>query len=110
MNDAVINQYGEYQFGGYAIANYKKNARLTYKMGVYINGDFFGLFVIPLLGIDWQINEKDNLFGVLPASLNYEHKLNNHFYTGAVFAHSPIPITIRVTTIYVLMKTNSEFF
>ena len=85
MNHAVINQYGEWQFGGYAIASYKKSPKLTYKIGVYVNGDFFGLFVIPLLGIDWQINDKESLFGVLPASLTFEHKLNNHFYTGAVF-------------------------
>jgi hypothetical protein len=85
MNDVVINRYGECQFGGYAITSYKKSATLTYKMGVYINGDYFGLFVMPLLGIDWQINDRDNLFGVLPASLTFEHKLNKHFYTGTVF-------------------------
>ncbi len=85
LNYAVINQYGELQFGGAAIVSYKKNAALTYKMGVYFNRDFFGLFVIPLLGIDWQINDRETLFGVLPASLTYEYKLSSHFYTGAVF-------------------------
>jgi Domain of unknown function (DUF6268) len=85
LNYAVIDQYGELQFGGAAIASYKKSTALTYKMGVYINRDFFGLFVIPLLGIDWQINDRETLFGVLPASLTYEYKLNKHFYTGAVF-------------------------
>jgi hypothetical protein len=85
MNDAVINKFGECQFGGVAIASYKKSAALTYKMGLYVNRDFFGLFVIPLLGIDWQINDKENFFGVFPASLTYEYKLSNHFYAGAVF-------------------------
>lgn len=85
MNDAEINRSGEWQFGGALIASYKKSATLTYKLGVYMNGDFFGLFVMPLLGIDWQINDKENLFGVLPAQLTYEYKLSKRFYTGAVF-------------------------
>ena len=85
MNDAAINRSGEWQFGGALITSYKKSATLTYKLGFYVNGDFFGLFVMPLLGIDWQINDKENLFGVLPAQLTYEYKLNKHFYTGAVF-------------------------
>jgi hypothetical protein len=85
MNDAVINKSGEWQFGGALIASYKKSAKLIYKLGVYVNGDFFGLFVMPLVGIDWQINDKENLFGVLPAQLTYEYKLSKRFYGGAVF-------------------------
>jgi hypothetical protein len=86
MNDANINSKGQWQFGGALVAaKYRKNKHLTYKMGLYINGEFFGLFIIPLLGIDWQINDRNNLFGLLPASLTWEHKFNNHFYAGAVF-------------------------
>ncbi|MFI5152526.1 MAG: DUF6268 family outer membrane beta-barrel protein [Chitinophagales bacterium] len=85
MNDAVIDTKSSWQFGGALIASYKKNDQLTYKFGAYVNGEFFGLFLIPLVGIDWKINDRNNLFGVLPASLTFEHKLNNHFYSGAVF-------------------------
>ena len=85
MNDATINRSGEWQLGGALIANYKKSAKLIYKLGVYMNGDFFGLFMVPLLGIDWQISDRENLFGILPAQLTYEYKLSKHFFTGAVF-------------------------
>ena len=85
MNDAVISSQGKYQLGGVVIAGYKKNEKLTYKFGVYVNGEFFGLFLIPLVGIDWQINDRTNLFGVLPASLTLERKLSSHFYAGMVF-------------------------
>jgi hypothetical protein len=85
MNDAKISTAGQYQIGGAVIgAFYRKNPHLTYKFGAYINGEFFGLFIIPLVGIDWQINERTNLFGILPASLTFERKLGNHFYGGAV--------------------------
>jgi hypothetical protein len=86
MNDVDINKNGKWQFGGALLAaNYRKEKNLTYKIGLYVNAEFFGLFIIPLLGIDWRINEKTNLFGVLPASLTLERKLNNHFYSGATF-------------------------
>jgi len=85
IDDAVIDTKSAWQFGGAVIASYKKNDQLTYKFGVYANAEFFGLFLIPLVGIDWKINDRNNLFGVLPAALTFEHKFNNHFYGGGVF-------------------------
>ena len=83
MNDMTISTSGKWQFGGALFAaNYRKNKNLVYKLGLYINGEFFGLFIIPLVGIDWRINDKTNLFGVLPASMTLERKLGDHFYTG----------------------------
>ncbi len=52
MNDAVIDKNGKMQAGGAFIAAYKKNETLTYKLGCYINNDLFGVFVMPLLGIE----------------------------------------------------------
>lgn len=85
MNDSSIYNKGKMQVGGALIVNYKRNEKLTVKLGAYANGEYFGLFVMPLLGIDWRINEKNNLFGVLPGNLTYEHKINDHFYYGANF-------------------------
>lgn len=85
MNDADINRFGQWQVGGAFVAARHVRPNLTYKFGFYINSEFFGLFVVPLLGIDWRINDKTNLFGVLPASLTLERKLNRQFFAGAVF-------------------------
>ena len=85
MDDAYINHESEWQFGGAFLASRQVNEDLVYKLGMYANGDFFGLFVVPLVGIDWRINEKSNLFGVLPASLTYEYKFARAWYTGVVF-------------------------
>jgi hypothetical protein len=85
MNDALISTDAQWQIGGAVVGTqYKKSAHLTYKFGVYFNGEFFGLFVIPLVGIDWQINDRTNLFGILPASLTLERKMMNRLYIGAV--------------------------
>ncbi len=85
MNDSSINSKTNMQVGGALITAYKRNEKLTWKLGVYVNNELFGLFVMPLAGIDWRINERNNLFGLLPGNLTYEHKLNEHFYCGANF-------------------------
>lgn len=85
MNDSSINRKTNMQVGGAFIICKKRNENLTWKLGLYINNELFGLFVIPLAGIDWRINERNNLFGVLPGNLTYEHKINDHFYYGANF-------------------------
>ncbi|HRH39767.1 MAG TPA: hypothetical protein PK760_15560, partial [Flavobacteriales bacterium] len=40
---------------------------------------------MPLAGIDWRINTKWNLYGVLPGSLTLEHKIKPRFHWGASF-------------------------
>ena len=85
MNDSCLRTKGPLQVGGAFIAAYKRNQKLTWKFGLYVNNENFGLFVMPLLGIDWRITSRDNLFGILPGNLTYEHKLNKHFYYGANF-------------------------
>ena len=84
-NGYKISMNDNWQVGGAFIVNFKANENLRYKFGVYINKEFFGLFVMPLLGIDWEISKKTNLFGVLPGSLNLEHKIAKNFYAGACF-------------------------
>lgn len=76
---------GFYQFGGAVITSYKKDSSLTFKFGLYYNKEFFGNFFITLAGIDWKINNKNNLFGVLPGNLTFEHRVTKWFYYGAVF-------------------------
>ena len=85
MNDSNINKRTKMQVGGAFIVSNKRNEHLTWKLGLYVNNDLFGVFVVPLAGIDWQINNRNILFGVLPGNLIYEHKINNHFYYGANF-------------------------
>lgn len=74
-----------FQMGGAFIASCKKHPQLTWKFGLYYNSEICGPFFLPLLGIDWRIDKKNILFGVLPGSLVFEHKINNRFYWGGVF-------------------------
>lgn len=87
-----------FQIGGALLATYKKSDSFKYKFGVYANQEFFGLFVMPLVGVDWKINQNNYVFGVLPGKLTYEHQLNTHFYTGLTFR--------AITNSYKLANTN----
>ena len=85
MNDSSINKKTMMQVGGAFIVSNKRSEKLTWKLGLYVNNELFAVFVMPLAGIDWKINTRNNLFGVLPGNLTYEHKINEHFFYGANF-------------------------
>ena len=43
----------------------------------------FGDYFLPLLGIDWKINEHIRTdFGDLPNNMNFEYKISNSIYSG----------------------------
>lgn len=75
----------DFQIGGAVLVNYKKNDHLKYHFGAYYNREFFGDFFVPLLGIEWKINDRMNLFGDLPSIMNFEYKVSKKLYAGAVY-------------------------
>lgn len=74
----------EWQYGGAVVATWKKSTSLELKLGIYYNKEFKNQ-VIPLAGIDWEIDERNNLFGLLPGNLVFEHKVSRRFFYGAAF-------------------------
>lgn len=75
-----------WQYGGVVLATWNKRPGLSIRVGgIYYNRESFGNFFIPLAGIDWKIDNKNNLFGVLPGNLTFEHMINKRFYWGSVF-------------------------
>jgi hypothetical protein len=74
-----------FQAGGAALLTYKKNSALQFKFGLYYNSEFWGGNFIPLFGLDWKINKKQRLFGILPGYLTYENRINSRFSWGGNF-------------------------
>lgn len=74
-----------YQYGGLVLFTDKKSDIFQLKYGLYVNTEFFGPFVIPLLGMDWKYSESVRIFGVLPASLTIEKTFNSRFRAGLMF-------------------------
>jgi len=75
----------DYQAGGLVLMNYKKNKKIKYHFGIYYNQEYFGPFFIPLLGLDWKVSPKINIFGILPSTANFEYKFNKILYAGASY-------------------------
>ena len=73
------------QLGGFVLFNYKKKENLHYHFGLYYNREFFGNYYMPLVGIEWKINKRLNIFGDLPNNLNIEYKVAPTVYAGASF-------------------------
>ena len=85
----------EIQPGGVVLMTYKKRNSLKFKFGVYYNLEFYGNSFLPLLGIDWKINDRLYMFGVLPGSMNFEYKLSDRFYTGLAYRNSTITYRVK---------------
>jgi len=83
--EAGVKLDDAWQYGGVILATWKKNQDLSFKFGLYYNKEFFGNYFMALAGIDWKINEKTNLFGVLPGSMVLERKATKRFYYGFAF-------------------------
>lgn len=72
----------DFQYGGIGLFTYVKNDRCQFKFGMYYNREFWGNFFLPLLGIDWKINDKWQLYGVMPSNLRLEYRLAKNWFTG----------------------------
>ena len=74
-----------WQYGGIILTTWKKNEDVSFKFGMYYNKEFFGNYFMALVGLDWKIDSKNNLFGVLPGYMIFEHKVASKFYYGFAF-------------------------
>ena len=76
----------DFQLGGYALVTYKKSDKLSFKLGLFYNREFFGNFFMPLLGIDWRINDRLQMYGILPTNYRFECAIiKKKLYIGLAF-------------------------
>ena len=101
-SDWVTLSEKHFQLGGVVLFTYTKSSTLKYKFGLYYNREFFGNFFMPLAGFEWKVNEKLNIFGVLPGSMNVEYKLNKSLYTGIAYKS--------ITTSYRLSDSQGSYY
>jgi hypothetical protein len=79
---SVPVHFNSYQLGAVVLAYYQKKETVKYNFGMYYNSDFFGTFFVPLVGIDWSINKRWNLFGSLPINMNLEYTASKKIHAG----------------------------
>jgi hypothetical protein len=109
-NGETSIQFSEgFQAGGAGLLMYQRDPNLQFKFGMYYNREFWGNFFMPLLGLDWTIDKKQRLFGILPGYFTYEYRINktiswggnfrtftNSYATGNIFSLPPISDFIRI--------------
>lgn len=82
-----------FQAGGALISVFRINPTLKLKFGMYFNREFFSDYFVPLVGVDWIINSRLQLFGIVPNSLKLEYKFSKSIYAG--FAYKSITTSFR---------------
>jgi len=83
-NSDLLNSSSDaWQFGFLSYYIKRSSEKYLWKVGAYVNTEFFGLFAVPIYGIDWRINSRWSFTGDIPiwAKLNYKasEKLNLGF-------------------------------
>ncbi len=82
FNDNLSN---DYQFGGIGLLTRVYRDDLQIKLGLYYNREFFGNFFMPLVGADWKINRRWQMYGTLPSNFRAEYKLSSLWACGVGF-------------------------
>jgi hypothetical protein len=78
----VIDSY-DIQYGGIFLQHFVPNDKLKVKAGLYYNKEAFGDFYVPLVGVDWKVNKRINMYGILPTNYKIEFNiLKDRLYTG----------------------------
>ncbi len=73
----------DYQYGGVFMQHYVPNDKLKIKAGLYYNREAFGNLFVPWVGVDWKINKRMSIYGLLPVNYKVEFNLmKNKLYTG----------------------------
>jgi hypothetical protein len=79
MRDDLDN---DFQFGGIVLVTRVYRSDLQVKLGLYYNREFWGNFFMPLAGVDWKINDRWQMYGVMPSNFRMEYKLSKNWNTG----------------------------
>ena len=100
----------DYQFGALVLMKYNKKANLKYNFGVYYNGELFGPFIVPLLGLYYKSeNGKFEANLTLPIWADVNYKLNKIVKVGANFSAFVRSYHLSENNAYVVKKSNDVF-
>lgn len=71
-----------WQLGFLSTYNKRSSEKFLWKVGVYFNMEFFGPFVVPLFGLNWNVSDKLNIVGDLPIWAKVNYQVSNPFALG----------------------------
>lgn len=71
-----------FQIGLLTLVNTVVKDNLTLGYGIYTNSELFGPLLTPVLGIDWQINDRWRLYGNFPMYNTLSYSISEKMNTG----------------------------
>lgn len=70
------------QLGLFTTYSKRSSEKFLWKVGMYFSTEFFGPFVVPLFGLNWDVSSKLNITGDLPIYAKIKYKAGNSFSSG----------------------------
>lgn len=74
-----------WQFGGVALFEKKHSERLTMRYGAMYNQEKSGPLIVPLVDVNWKINSKWSIVGLLPIYGKVNYHVNEDLTAGLSF-------------------------
>ncbi|MCK5814381.1 MAG: hypothetical protein KAH07_00390 [Flavobacteriaceae bacterium] len=82
MSDFNSIDKNHFQFGGMLLYNKKHSETLTLGFGLNYNQELFGPYIVPLVNLDWKLNNRWSIKGLLPIYMKIKYKINDKFNIG----------------------------
>jgi Domain of unknown function (DUF6268) len=83
-----IESIHDWQMGGLTMLTVQQSDRFTWRIGLFVNKEYFGYMFVPLIGFDWKTENNWRLIGLAPNSLRFGKYSNNEKWFGGVYGRS----------------------
>lgn len=98
------------QFGALVLMKYSKKENLKYSFGSYYNGELFGPFIVPLIGLYYKSpNNKFEINATLPIWADMNFRFNKFLTAGTNFSAFVRSYYLSENNAYLVKKTNEVF-
>jgi hypothetical protein len=94
MSDFKGSDSKSWQVGGIGLYEHRYHDRLLMRYGALYNQELFGPLLVPLIYLDWQINDKWSMVGLVPINLKVNYKVDEKLTAG--FSHFGFITTYRL--------------
>jgi len=95
-NSDLLNPSPEaWQFGFLSYYTKRSSEKFLWKVGAYVNTEFFGLFVVPVYGINWNMSSRWSLTGDIPIWTKINYKASEKLNLG--FSYMALVSSYRLT-------------
>ncbi|MFD1314774.1 DUF6268 family outer membrane beta-barrel protein [Namhaeicola litoreus] len=94
MTDFFNIEANHFQWGGIAVYDKQYHEGLKIGFGLLFNQEFYGPNFVPLVNVDWKINQKWSLAGMFPVYGKLTYKFNERFDAG--WSHFGLVTTYRL--------------